>query len=676
MATTNPWDTSSTSIWGNSNAWQTPNNSSPGLFGSAQTVPWQNYGSSSAQLFGQPNNSSPGLYGTVGGGDGSLLQSQITGGQGQQQQQMQTDQGVQTDLLGIGENNKTTTTTQFNPWGPQGDALKNLYAETQKLYADPTQQKYIGLDASALQGLNMIQGLAQGPNPLVLGATGAVRGVESGNNAINTGGMFSSIYGGPGVGTNQFSSLYTNPGINNAQQYQDLYNTGGVQNAGQYQSLFDNGGIKNAQQYQDLYDTQAISNGNQYQSLFTNQPSADNFGQLLKQAQQPGMLSQGIYGNIAQGGQLSVYPKFNPAATSYDANGNPVTTQAQQGAGTQGAPGSGQSAPVPPIGGTANGVGPIDATQVAPPVDPRLTGVPAPQSDPNPYRSAALQDALTNAANVTKAGLSANGRYGGSAYGTAMGNALGQAATNFNLNAYNSDQDRMMQAAQAASQENLALQGYGLQAAQGIGSIQEQNQANKLAAAQGLSSTQAQNQAAQLAAAQGISNVQQQNTLDKLAAAQGLSGVQQQNTADRLAAAQGISNVQGQNAQMKLSAAQGLAGAQNMNIQNQLAAAQGLTGVQGQNIQNQLQAAGMAPAMNQLRYDDANQLLTAGGIRQTDKQNAQNFSWDQLQKQSGLFGSLPGSAGSGSSQSSTQTPWWETLLGLGSAGLGLAGLFT
>lgn len=448
----------------------------------------------------------------------------------------------------------TNTVTSFKPWGPQADALQSLYGQTGNVYGDVTKQGYQGFDPASLLGLNTMQNIASGPNALVAGAEGAVKGVESGNNSIGTGGMFGDIYGGPGVGTNQFNSLYQNPGINNA---------------------------------------------NQYQSLFQNQPTADYFGQSYKQAQQPGTLDQGIYGNIARGGLLSAYPTYNPS-TGGTTGG---VGQSADGTSPDGSAMSGQTSP----GGS--------------PGDPRLNGVPPPAVDPNPYRSQALQDALSNAANATKAGISAAGRYGSSAYGDAMGKALGQTATNFNLNAYNSDMDRMMQAAQAQDQSSIAHQQLAQQAAQGIGNIQEQNQANKLQAAQG------------------------------------------------------ISNVEGQNAQMKLSAANSAANAQNQNIQNQLAAAQGLTGVQGQNISNQLQAAGMAPQMNDLRYADANKLLQVGAAKQQEAQAKQNFGWQQLQNESGLYGNLPGTAGSGSSQTSTSQPWWQTLLGgVGALG-GLAGLF-
>jgi hypothetical protein len=112
---------------------------------------------------------------------------------------------------------------------------------------------------------------------------------------------------------------------------------------------------------------------------------------------------------------------------------------------------------------------------------------------------------------------------------------------------------------------------------------------------------------------------------------------------------------------------QGITGIQGQNWQNQLGAAQGLTGVNSQDIQNRLAAAGMAPAMQGLRYDDSSRLLQAGATREQMAQQQRNFGWQQLGQFANLAGNVPGTAGR--STGTAERPWWETAAGLA----GLAG---
>jgi hypothetical protein len=92
-----------------------------------------------------------------------------------------------------------------------------------------------------------------------------------------------------------------------------------------------------------------------------------------------------------------------------------------------------------------------------------------------------------------------------------------------------------------------------------------------------------------------------------------------------------------------------------------LGAANALTGVQGQNLQNRLQAAGMAPTMQQLRYDDAQRQLQVGTAREAQAQQVRNFGWNQLGQYSSLAGNVPGTAGT--TKATDNKPWWETAAG-------------
>jgi hypothetical protein len=255
--------------------------------------------------------------------------------------------------------------------------------------------------------------------------------------------------------------------------------------------------------------------------------------------------------------------------------------------------------------------------------------------DSNPYRERAIQDAMDQTSDQVKATMSSRGRYGSDAYGDAMGRALGQVATQARMQGYDTDTANMMAAAQARSGEALSRGGLGLQAAQGLSSLQGTNAAQRLAQIQGLSGIQGQNYTQQL------------NALGQMNAAQQMANQQ------RAAAAAGLTGVQGQN------------------WQNQLSALQGLTGVQGQNLQNRMQGAGMAPAMQGLRYDDIQRQLQAGAMREQMAQQQRNFGWNTLAQFQGLVGGVPGSAGT--SKGTETKPWWETALGIGATAAGIWG---
>lgn len=539
------------------------NQTGDGLFGATPAMyggPPPGMDPQTASMFAQPaRGDGQGILPGGSNADGSM-------GSGQSIQQTSQDSQNQTSLFGIGDGkNPNSTNTTFTPWGPQAEALKKMYGNAQGIYDANIKQGYIGLDPASQQALQQMQNMATAPNALVAGATGAVRGVESGSNAITTGNAFGNIANNPGIDTNHFDALYRNPQVD-TNHFDALYNNPGINNAPQYQALFDHPGVNNAAQYQSLFD---------------NQPTANYFGESYQKAKDPGSLDQGLYGQVASGSMV----------------GN------------------------------------------------------------NPAANAVLQDALDQAQNRIKASVSGAGRYGSSMMGSEMSRGLGSVAANFNQQQYENDMSRAMQGAQAQDQAKLARLGLGQSAAQGIANVQEQNHANKLAAAQGLSGIEGQNAAMKMNAAQGLSNVEGQNAQMKLNAAQARA------------------SAQGANAQQLMQAAQGVAGVQGQNVQNQLSALQGQTGVQGQNIQNQLQAAGMAPAMQNLRYDDLQRLAQVGAARQQNAQAQQQFGWDQLNQQHGIVGGVPGAAGSGSS-TPPSTPWWQSLLGAGSTILGgLGSLF-
>lgn len=120
-----------------------------------------------------------------------------------------------------------------------------------------------------------------------------------------------------------------------------------------------------------------------------------------------------------------------------------------------------------------------------------------------------------------------------------------------------------------------------------------------------------------------------------------------------------------------LQAMQGLTGANQGRQQLGLSAAQGLAGVQGQNIGNQMQGIGMAPALNDFRYADANKLTQVGGALDSRQQQQDEFMRQQLNAYMGAMGSLPGSAGVQQTQGPGQSGWLNALGGAGTmAGLG------
>lgn len=252
-------------------------------------------------------------------------------------------------------------------------------------------------------------------------------------------------------------------------------------------------GISTGGMFGAMYDQPGISNAYQYNQLYNSGVNPGQFNQVYQDLNQPGMLDQGYFRNIAQGGQLSAYPAFKKGGLQgsgpWDEDGNPQ-----------------------PVGGfDSSGGGWQENTSTGGQTDPRLKGIPSPATDPNPYRSAALDNALSRTRDQIAASMSSSGRYGSSAMGDAMARGLGDVAANFNLNAYNSDQDRALQAAGMRSQEDLARKGLQLQAAQGGAGVMQGNIQSRLGAAQGLSGIQGQNAQTQLAAAQGLTGVQQGN---------------------------------------------------------------------------------------------------------------------------------------------------------------------
>lgn len=177
----------------------------------------------------------------------------------------------------------------------------------------------------------------------------------------------------------------------------------------------------------------------------------------------------------------------------------------------------------------------------------------------NPYREAALNDALDQTQARIKASMSGAGRLGSDFYGEGMARGLGGVATEFRNAGYESDMDRMMRAREAAAA-------------------------------------------------------------------------------------------------------------------NKLSAASGLTGVQGQNIANRLTAAGMAPAMSDFRYADAREMAKAGAAEDSMAQARRDQDWGTLSKYLGMFGGVPGSAGT-STTTGPGTSDWLKILGGGATGAGLGSMF-
>lgn len=103
-----------------------------------------------------------------------------------------------------------------------------------------------------------------------------------------------------------------------------------------------------------------------------------------------------------------------------------------------------------------------------------------------------------------------------------------------------------------------------------------------------------------------------------------------------------------------------------------------MLGAQSQNINNRLMAAGMSPAMAEARYADTDRLARVGAAEDAMKEAIRNNDWGTLNKYLGMFGTLPGSAGTQTTTQPGQSGWLQ-LLGAGAAGLGglgsLLGMF-
>jgi subtilase family serine protease len=81
----------------------------------------------------------------------------------------------------------------------------------------------------------------------------------------------------------------------------------------------------------------------------------------------------------------------------------------------------------------------------------------------------------------------------------------------------------------------------------------------------------------------------------------------------------------------------------------------------------------MAPAMQGLRYDDAQRQAQVGAAREAMLQQQRQFGWEQLARYQGLIGGVPGA--SGTSKTTEQRPWWQDALGVASTAAGYAGMF-
>jgi hypothetical protein len=536
------------------------------------------------------------------------------------------------------------STNQTNlPWKKQEIALTRLWegshgagdSQFPGLYEEMAKQSAagpLGFDPNSEAALQRMQALAQGGNPMLDASMGAAQGIASGQYGIGTGGMFQNLYGNPGIQTGgRLASLYDQPGIQNLQQYQDMYsnpNIGGIDqygrmagqnavgNADQYQRMIDQGGPIGETFFNDLYQSPGI-NQEDFRQLANTSNSIDTgrMQDVYGGAQGQGELAGGMFGQVARGSLV---------------NGNP-------------------------------------------------------------YREQAIQQAMGDTADQVKATMSSRGRYGSDAYGDAMGKALGNVATTARMQGYDTDTANMMAAAQARSGETLARQGIASGAAQSVmnaGGQNFQNQLsaltgltnaaqlrmqNKLSAAQQLAGAQSTNAAQQLAQIQGLSGIQGQNYQGQLSALSGMNAAQQLKNQQMMAAAQGLTGAQGQNWQNQLGATNALTGVQGQNWQNQLGAANALTGVNSQDIQNRLAAAGMAPAMQGLRYDDSQRLLQAGATREQLAQSQKNYNWDLLNRYSTLAGNVPGTAGTTKDSGS---PWWQQGLGAAAMAAGIWGQAT
>lgn len=89
----------------------------------------------------------------------------------------------------------STQTTISQPWDPQGNALAFGYSEAQNTYKNRLNQGFPGYSDATQQGLSSLEAIAKGGNPFLGPAQDAVTGIASGANGLDTGNLFSGIYG-------------------------------------------------------------------------------------------------------------------------------------------------------------------------------------------------------------------------------------------------------------------------------------------------------------------------------------------------------------------------------------------------------------------------------------------------------------------------------------------------
>lgn len=549
---------------------------------------------------------------------------------------------------------------------------------------------------------------------------------------------FRALYGGQGdiTNKNQYQSLFnsgTDPTVlaqiargAQAPKEEYLYNLMGDSGPDQslLRNMYANPGIS-TQPTQGLLnatvDAERLSNV--YQQM--GQPNVG--GQVLRdvthQADQPGSLSQGMFGNMAQGNLVGNNPYREQAIQdsvdqAMDAVKASMSAAGRYGSGKYADAAARAAAQVATQarmqGFDTDTANMMSAAQARSGENLGLLGQRAQAGAElggltntlnNSQLNAAQAIANTQGSNIDRrlgaAGQLANieGQNAGTKLSAAqsLGNLQGQgfdqqlAARQAFANLQNQDVQNRISAAGGQSSAETALMNARLNAAQGLTSAQEQDRQARLGAAQGLADVQQGNWNSGLQGAEGLTNAQNLAAQIRLAGLGGYTGTQEFNSQaqrDALTAAGGFQNQEMQNALAAMGLVQGgqqfnrqnqldllsaMGGLQNQDFQNRMGIAAGQADLQGQNLASRLAGASQAEQARALQYYDAQQQAQVGAMRDALNQQQRNYGWDLINNYKGVVGNVPGTAGS---QSTPEQPLWQQLLGGGLFGLGsLGGLF-
>lgn len=403
-------------------------------------------------------------------------------------------------LFDVSGNLSGTQTQTFKPWEPLGQEYLKLFPEAQHEFFRQfghtdaqgvfhPGQGPLGFDPSSSAALARMEQLAQGGNPMLNEAMGATRDISSGRAGITNAGQYGQLY---------------NNGFTGEGQYQQMANRGPISGIGQYDALAQNGGITGIPQYQGMANRDAITNADQYNRLQAD-ISAAPFTQIGNQAQGPGSLEGGMFGQTARGEMVGANPHREAAIQNAMDEASKQTKATMSGRGRYGSDAYGDA--------MGKALGQV-ATQA------RMAGYD------------------TDTANMMAAAQARSGE------GLAR-QGIGLQAAQGVLGTEQAERQSQLAAAQGLSGMQGANAQQRLAALQGMTGAQGQAAQNRLAAMAGRGSAQLQNQQAQLAALQGLTGMQQARGQQQLAAAQGLTGLQNQNLQNRLAAAGMAPQMQG-----------------------------------------------------------------------------------------------------------------------------------